>query len=407
MSARRDIDHVTVSADEWQSLNARLRDAEEKLRALQASASHSPPPEPPKSDFIAKVVHELRNPLAPIRSAVEIMRLIGQKDTALRTALDLIARQVDRLSRVVDDLLDMSQLRQGKVSLNIAAVDVNSVLWRAVEIVQPLVDERMHSLVVAPLAQPATVDGEQVRLVQIVSNLLDNAAKYTEPGGTITLSAQIANGVVEVSVADTGKGIAPDLLPHVFDLFESTQNSGDRAPSGLGIGLAVVRNLVSMHGGTVEARSAGPRTGSVFTVRLPLSQAVSAAQVPLRRDAGREMPRRIVVIDDNEDAAESLAMLLRLKGHDVQIAYGGEAGVALALESTPDCVLVDIGLPDIDGFEVAKRLRSRDPNGSTLLVALTGYGQAEDRTRSRQAGFDHHLVKPVSQGVLENLLRER
>src|SRR5688572_5597303 len=255
MSARRDTDPVTVSADEWRSLNARLRDAEEKLRALQASAPQSPPTEPPKSDFIAKVVHELRNPLAPIRSAVEIMRLIGQKDTALRTALDLISRQVDRLSRVVDDLLDMSQLRQGKVSLNIAAVDVNSVLWRAVEIVQPLVDERMHRLVVAPLAQPATVDGEQVRLVQIVSNLLDNAAKYTDPGGTITLSAQIADGAVEVSVADTGKGIARDLLPHVFDLFESTASPGDGGPAGLGIGLSVVRNLVSMHGGTVEARS--------------------------------------------------------------------------------------------------------------------------------------------------------
>ena len=407
MSARRDIDPVTVPVDEWQLLNARLRDAEEKLRALQDSAPHSAATEPPRSDFIAKLVHELRNPLAPIRSAVEIMRLIGQNDTALRTALDLIARQVDRLSRVVDDLLDMSQLSQGKVVLNMTAVDVNTVLWRAVEIVQPLLDERSHRLVVVPLAQPATIDGEQVRLVQIVSNLLDNAAKYTDPGGKITLSAQIANGLVEIGVADTGKGIAPDLLPHVFDLFESTASPGDRGPAGLGIGLSVVRNLVSMHGGTVEARSDGPKTGSVFTVRLPLSQAVSDAQVPLQADAGREMPRRIVVIDDNEDAAESLAMLLRLKGHDVQIAYGGEDGVALALESTPDCVLVDIGLPDIDGFEVAKRLRSRDPNGSTLLVALTGYGQAEDRTRSRQAGFDHHLVKPVSQSVLEKLLRER
>ena len=406
MSARRDIDPVTVSVDEWQLLNARLRDAEEKLRALQESAPHSPATEPPRSDFIAKLVHELRNPLAPIRSAVEIMRLIGQKDTALRTALDLIARQVDRLSRVVDDLLDMSQLSQGKVSLNITAVDVNAVLWGAVEVAQPLLDERLHRVVVAPLAQPATVGGEQVRLVQIVSNLLDNAAKYTDPGGTITLSAQIASGLVEISVADTGKGIGPDLLPHVFDLFESTASPGDRGPAGLGIGLSVVRNLVSMHGGTVEARSEGPQTGSVFTVRLPLSQGVPNAQVT-QADAGREMPRRIVVIDDNEDAAESLAMLLRLKGHDVQIAYGGEAGVALALESTPDCVLVDIGLPDIDGFEVAKRLRARDPNGGTLLVALTGYGQAEDRMRSLQAGFNHHLVKPVSQSVLEKLLRER
>ncbi|MDB5921436.1 MAG: chemotaxis protein methyltransferase CheR [Betaproteobacteria bacterium] len=407
MPARLATGQVSVAVEDWEDLNTRLREAEERLGALQASGAGPLRGQGRDHRFLAMLAHELRNPLAPIRSAVEIMRLIGQKDTALRTALELISRQVDQLSRVVDDLLDMSQISQGKISLEKKRVDVNALLWGAVEVAQPLIDERKHRLNVLPLSQPASVEGDEGRLVQIVSNLLDNAAKYTDPGGEIALSAKVEDPFVTISVSDTGVGIAADLLPHVFDLFRQAEQAVERGQAGLGMGLSVVRNLVSMHGGTIEARSRGIKRGSEFVVSLPLLDASAQPPVPIRRDSGRQMARRIVVIDDNHDAAESLAMLLRLKGHDVQIAYDGPSGLALALEGTPDCVLVDIGLPGMDGYEVAKRLRSRDKNGGTLLIALTGYGQQEDRARSRKAGFDHHLVKPVAQNVLEDVLRAR
>jgi CheY-like chemotaxis protein/two-component sensor histidine kinase len=359
----------------------------------------------PDDEFLAMLAHEFRNPLAPIRSAVEIMRVIGQKDPALEKAREVISRQVDHLSRLVDQLLDVTRIQQGTIDLARRAIDVNAVLWGAVEIVQPLIDERGHELAVQPLSEVVNVEGDFERLVQIVVNLLDNAARYTDVDGRIVLSAAREDDVVAIRVIDNGVGIGPDALPIIFDLFASEPRAAERPHGGLGIGLTLVRELVHLHGGTVEAKSAGLKAGSEFTVRLPLvKQAVRTGQ-PLRKKTGRETSRRIVLVDDNVDAAESLAMLLRLNGHEVHVAYDGSSGVALALKTEPDCVLVDIGLPGIDGYEVAKRLRSHDDNG-TLLVALTGYGQTEDRKRSEQAGFDHHLVKPVSQEVLEDLLRE-
>jgi len=235
--------------------------------------------------------------------------------------------------------------------------------------------------------------------------VLNNAIKYTERGGEITLSATTEGDRVVIRVADTGVGIAPDLLPDIFDLFGHAHRI-PRDKGGLGIGLALVRNLVTLHGGTVEAKSRGLGEGSEFLISLPIVEEQAQPDPPVRRKQRPDMPRRIVVIDDNEDAAESLAMLLRLKGHDVQIAFDGPSGLSLALSAVPDCVLVDIGLPGMDGYEVAKRLRSSNADGHTLLVALTGYSKDEDRTRSRQAGFDHHLVKPVSETVIEDLLRE-
>jgi len=275
-----------------------------------------------------------------------------------------------------------------------------------VETVQPLIEERGHALKVMPLAQPVNVEGDFDRLSQVVVNLLDNAARYTEADGEIVLSAAKENDGIAIHVRDNGIGIAPESLPVIFDLFTQAYRTAERPQGGLGIGLTLVRNLVEMHGGSVEAKSGGAKQGSEFIVRLPLLKADAHPGQPLKSQPGRETPRRIVVIDDNVDAAESLAMLLRLKGHEVHVAYDGPAGVELALKAAPDCVLVDIGLPGIDGYEVAKRLRARDRDG-LLLVALTGYGQAEDRARSEQAGFDHHLVKPVAQNVLEDLLRER
>ena len=351
------------------------------------------------------LAHEFRNPLAPIRSAVEIMRVIGQKDPALEKAREVIARQVDQLSRLVDQLLDVSHMSQGTIDLVRAPVDVNTILWRAVTVVQPLIDERGHALKVLPLSQPVNVQGDFERLAQVVVNLLDNAARYTEAGGEIELRAAKEKEAVTIRVKDNGIGIPADALPIIFDLFGRAQRSPERPQGGLGIGLTLVRELVEMHGGSVEAKSGGVHQGSEFIVRLPLLKQALRTGQPLRKQAGRDMPRRIVLIDDNVDAAESLAMLLRLKGHEVHVAYDGPAGVSLALKTLPDCVLVDIGLPGIDGYEVARRLRSHDTNGM-LLVALTGYGEAEDRMRSEQAGFDHHLVKPVSQDVLQDLLKE-
>jgi CheY-like chemotaxis protein len=387
-----------ISPAEWTALNARLRYAEAKLAQSQS--------EPPDIEFLAMLAHEFRNPLAPIRSAVEIMRVIGQKDPALEKAREVIARQVEQLSRLVNQLLDVSRVTQGAIELEKAPVDVNSVLWRAVEIAQPLIDERGHKLKVLPLAEPANIEGDYDRLAQVAANLLDNAARYTDANGEIVLSAARERNFVTVSVRDNGIGLARESLSVIFDLFTQAHRTADRPQGGLGIGLSLVRKLVEMHGGSVEAKSAGPKQGSEFIVRLPLLKQPARPAHALKSQPGRETPRRIVVIDDNVDAAESLAMLLRLKGHEVHVAYDGPAGVSLALKTLPDTVLVDIGLPGIDGYEVAKQLRAHE-DGRMLLVALTGYSQTEDRIKSEQAGFDHHLVKPVAQNVLEDLLRER
>lgn len=352
------------------------------------------------------LAHEFRNPLAPIRSAVEIMRVIGQKDPALEKAREMISRQVDHLSRLVDQLLDVSHMSQGTIALASENVDVNSILWRAVELVQPLIDERGHELRVLPLAQAISVRGDFERLTQAIANLLENAARYTEPEGRIVLRAMADRDRVSIHIEDNGIGIAPESLPVIFNLFAQAHRSAERPQGGLGIGLTLVRNLVELHGGGVEAKSAGPGNGSEFVVRLPLLHREPGKGQAPKAPSGRDTLRRIVLIDDNVDAAESLAMLLRLKGHEVYIAYDGPAGVALALKTGPDCVLVDIGLPGIDGYEVARRLRAQ-AGGHVLLVALTGYGQSEDRLKSEQAGFDHHLVKPVAQDVIDDVLRER
>lgn len=386
-----------TSRAEWTARDETVSDADGKLERHGAHAS---------DEFLAMLAHEFRNPLAPIRSAVEIMRVIGQKDPALEKAREMISRQVDYLSRLVDQLLDVSHISQGTIALQEESVDVNSILWRAVEMVQPLIDERGHELRVLPLTHTMNVQGDFERLVQVVGNLLDNAARYTEVDGRIVLRAEKEGDWIAIHIQDNGIGIAAESVSVIFDLFTQAHRSAERPQGGLGIGLTLVRDLVELHGGSVEASSAGPGEGSEFTVRLPLlRRATRAGNVP-KAPPGRDTPRRIVLIDDNVDAAESLAMLLRLKGHEVHIAYDGPSGVALALKTDPDCVLVDIGLPGIDGYAVAKRLRAQEREG-TLLVALTGYSQSEDRLKSEQAGFDHHLVKPVAQDVLEDVLRER
>ena len=395
--ARRSNKTSPASRAEAAPLQETVADGDAQLVRQGAHAS---------DEFLAMLAHEFRNPLAPIRSAVEIMRVIGQKDPALEKAREMISRQVDHLSRLVDQLLDVSHISQGTIALENESVDVNAVLWRAVEMVQPLIDERAHELRVLPLTRPLCVRGDFERLAQAIGNLLENAARYTEAEGRIVLRALEDDEGVSIHIEDNGIGIAPDSLSIIFDLFAQAHRSAERPQGGLGIGLALVRNLVELHGGDVEARSAGPGRGSEFIVRLPLLRSEARSGPAPQAPSGRDTLRRIVLIDDNVDAAESLAMLLRLKGHEVHVAYDGPSGVALARKTEPDCVLVDIGLPGIDGYEVAKRLRAEE-NGRALLIALTGYGQSEDRVKSGQAGFDHHLVKPVAQGVLDDVLRER
>ena len=379
-----------------------ITDLTEHYRARELIASGRK-----KDEFLAMLAHEFRNPLAPIRHAVDVLRLLEPGDERFGQMRDLIGRQTHHLSRLVDDLLDISRVTQGKINLQIQPVDVNRVLSEGVELARPLIDERRHRLTLRPLIEPARVAGDFTRLVQVVGNLLNNAAKYTAPGGEILASVERDGRWVSIRVVDNGMGIAADLLPRVFDLFTQASRAPDRAPGGLGIGLSLVHSIVALHGGSVEAKSDGAQKGSEFIVRLPLSaeRYDAAASDAEPRPVGRSS-RRIVVIDDNRDAADSMATLLQLRGHAVQVAYDGPSGLALALEHRPHLAFVDIGLPGLDGYELARQLRARVRGSGVVLVALTGYGRDEDRVLSKDAGFDHHLVKPVPGEALERLLAD-
>jgi PAS domain S-box-containing protein len=360
-----------------------------------------------KDEFLAMLSHELRNPLAPIRNALHLISLPGAPAETAARAREVLGRQVQHLVRLVDDLLDVSRVMRGRIELRKEPVELASVVARAVETAQPLIDAAGHQLAVSLPAEPLRVEGDLVRLAQVVANLLNNAAKYTERGGRVTLRVGPADGMAMLSVKDTGIGIAPELLPHVFDLFVQADQSLARSQGGLGIGLTLVRSLTELHGGSVQARSEGPGRGSEFIIRLPLLSGQTAAAPPPETDGGaaaRPAGRRILVVDDNVDAAESLAALLRLTGHEVWTAYDGPAALDAARTRRPDTVLLDIGLPGLSGYDVARRLRTEPGLEQALLVAVTGWGQDEDRRRAREAGFDHHLTKPVEPVALEALL---
>jgi CheY-like chemotaxis protein/nitrogen-specific signal transduction histidine kinase len=376
---------------------ARLR---RRLQALEAEQLQI-------QEFLATLAHELRNPLAPIRSAVSLMQMGGLSDSMREWYGTVIDRQVTHLTRLVDDLLDVSRITLGKVTLHKEPVDMATVVESAVLASRPLIEARKHTLEVELPAEPLLVEGDPVRLSQIVLNLLNNAAKYTPEGGEIRLAMAKGDGRVIVRVTDTGLGIPAELLPRVFDLFTQGDRSLDRAEGGLGIGLALVRRLVEMHGGAVAAESEGAGRGSEFTVCLPLLE--SAPELPAGKSAESPQqagPRRVLVIDDNRDAAEILTVLLELWGHEVRLAYSGPDALALAPKFRPHAALLDIGLPGMSGHELAKRLRELPGWEKVMLVAVTGYGQDEDRRRSREAGFDHHLTKPVDPGRLRDLLAE-
>lgn len=362
-----------------------------------------------KDEFLAMLAHELRNPLAPIRNALHIVQVRGlERREAVRHAWQTIERQVENLVRLVDDLLDVSRISRGKINLQREPIDVAIIVARAIESSRPLIEARKHELEVALPDQPMLVEADPTRMAQVLLNLLNNAAKYTPDGGRIWLTAEKANGESVIRVRDTGMGIPPEILPKVFDLFTQAERTLERAEGGLGIGLTLVRRLTEMHHGVVQAFSPGPGEGSEFVVRLPLlpdSPAIAKVHEPDNGKRAKESRTlRILVVDDNRDSSDSLAMLLRLVGHDVRTAHDGRQALVVAATYRPDLVLLDIGLPGMDGFTVARQMRSQQELAKVVLVALTGYGSDEDRRQSQAAGFDHHMVKPIHFDALQELL---
>jgi signal transduction histidine kinase/ActR/RegA family two-component response regulator len=363
-----------------------------------------------KDVFLAMLAHELRNPLAPIRNAVHVMRLMSPGESQLEWSRQVIERQVGHLSRLVDDLLDLSRLMRGMVKLQKKEIELALAVAHAVEASRPLIDAQGHELATRLPPEPLRLEADLTRLTQVLANLLNNAAKYTDPGGHIVLSAERDGGEVVIRVVDDGRGMPPELIPHVFDLFTQGDRTLARSEGGLGIGLTLVKSLVEMHGGRVQAQSEGSGKGSTFSIRLPL---VQTPQAPEKTDSPEREPptlvqrRRILVVDDKADAADSLSLLLRITGHEVQTVYDGPAALEAARAFRPEIVFLDIGMPGMDGYEVARRLRREPGLEHSLLVALTGYNREEDVRLCREAGFDLHLSKPADLEVVRRVISAR
>ena len=362
-----------------------------------------------KDEFLATLAHELRNPLAPVRNALQILKMPRVDAQTIERSREMMERQVQHLVRLVDDLMDVSRVMRGKIELRKEQIELAAVVARAVETVQPLVDAQGHELSVRISSESLLLDADPVRLAQVVGNLLTNAAKYTEPNGRIWLTAERDGEMAVLRVRDNGIGIATQMLPRIFELFVQVDHASTKAQGGLGIGLTLVKNLVEMHNGTVEARSEGLGKGSEFAVRLPVlpnehdkdhgSQDVRQAdRVP------SPSGHRLLVVDDNQDAANSLAMLLKLQGHEVRVAFSGMGAVEMTKTYTPDVIFMDIGMPGMDGYEAARRIREQPGMGKVVMAALTGWGQQEDRRRTAEAGFNHHLVKPPEPAAVKLVL---
>jgi signal transduction histidine kinase/DNA-binding response OmpR family regulator len=371
-----------------------------------------------KNEFLAMLAHELRNPLAPIRNAVHIMQGESVPPATMNWARDVIGRQADHMTRLIDDLLDVSRIVQGKVTVKPEKLTLASIVERSVEASSPRAQAREQAIAVELPAEAVEINGDSVRLAQVLSNVVNNASKFSGPQTTIRITAAFAGGEVRISVKDEGAGIEPDFLPHIFDLFAQGDQSLDRAQGGLGIGLTLVKHLVELHGGRVEAFSEGPGKGTEVVVHLPAQAAAGtqpavapiapiapiATQPP--QGARANAPARILVVDDLAASAETLMTLLEMEGFEVRTAHEGMAALKIAEDFQPDVVLLDIGLPGMNGFEVAHRLRNQPHSRDALLIALTGYGEAESRTRSVQAGFDFHMVKPADVNLLLSMLAD-
>lgn len=388
---------ITASVTEFVAQrNAQLREVETALREADRR----------KNEFLATLAHELRNPLAPLRNGVELLRRITSIDPTVAEVHGLFDRQVGQLTRLVEDLLDVTRIAQGKLQLRPERVDAAAILRRAVQTSEPLLTARRHRLDLETPPTPLWVKVDPSRLVQVVANLLNNAAKYTEPGGHIRLTVERVGDDAVIRVRDNGSGITPDLLPRVFDMFTQAEWLPERSEGGLGIGLSLVRRLVEMSGGRVTAHSDGAGRGSEFVVTLPLCAVESSEQTT---EATPKKPvassRHVLIVEDHADGRESLAILLRLWRHRVDVAENGTRGVERALAVRPEVALIDLELPDIDGCEVARQVRKALGN-AVRLVAVTGSGQPEDRERCLLAGFDHHLVKPVDPALLQTMLAD-
>lgn len=378
---------------------------ERHTQALEASAKEL-------NDFIAILAHELRNPLAPIRHAVQLIETAGADEQARRMALGVIDRQSIQLARIVDDLLDVSRITRGMLSIRTERTEIASIVRRAIETVRPAAEAARHTLVVDLPATPIAIEADELRFTQAVVNVLGNAIRYTDPGGTISITARSTTAATEprgsavLEIGDNGRGIDPEFLPLVFSMFVQGKDPLKRSQSGLGVGLALARGIVELHHGTVTAKSEGPGKGAKFVIRLPLADASRHDAPVAPRAAARfqSRPRRVLVVDDNVDAALVLESLLRSHGHEVVAVHNGVDAIETFDTLRPDVVLLDIGMPGMNGFEVARRMRERNRTPAPFIVAVTGWGKAEDEARSRQAGFDMHLVKPVLEAKLLDAL---
>ncbi len=359
-----------------------------------------------KSEFLATLAHELRNPLAPLRNGLELLSMADQDGATWDQARSMMKRQLDQMVRLIDDLMDLSRISRGTVDLRLERVDLRTVLDQAVEACKPLIERQDHTLVVDIPDEPVMIEGDSMRLIQVFSNLLNNSAKYTDNRGAIAVHLDLSANEACVTVDDDGIGIAADQLSKVFDMFAQVERTNDRVQGGLGIGLNIVKHLVGMHGGSIKVHSDGLGMGSRFTVRLPLS--TEQEKKPTTTDAAKAVkgiaPQRILIVDDNVDAASMMALLLGKMGHELRIANNGEEALTVGAELLPDVVLMDLGMPIMDGFTACRLMRKTPWGAKTLIVALSGWGQDEDKAKSKEAGFDHHLVKPITSATLVALI---
>ncbi len=398
VSSRRKVENELAATRELLEKNlAELKVTEEELRAADRR----------KDEFLATLAHELRNPMAPIRHAIKLLENESLGEEQRRWSHAVIARQTAHIARLLDDLLDSARITRGDLVLRQAPVDLKSVITEALDVAGPIIERKAHTLTVILPEPPLTLRVDGIRFAQVLSNLLTNAAKYTDAGGRITIEAKVEGQEFLMSVEDSGIGLSAEAMPHVFKMFNQIQSSLDRSEGGLGIGLSLAAELIRLHGGRIDVHSEGPGRGSRFVIVLPASGVVTQgtgappASSVAAPAAGADL---VLIIDDNRDAAASLGMLLELSANEVLIAHSGESGLELARRRVPTAIIVDIGLPGIDGYEVARRIR-REPWGEgTLLIALTGWGQASDKARAEAAGFDHHLTKPADPDALQELL---
>jgi PAS domain S-box-containing protein len=394
---------VARDVSERKAAEQALRESEQRLRASEEALRDA---DRRKDEFLALLAHELRNPLAPIRYALAANKKEGRAPEQQKRAEEVIERQVTHMSRLLDDLLDVSRITRGTLELKKSPTELTLIVGSAIETARPILDSKHHTLALDLPKQAVQLDADPVRLAQVFSNILINAAKYTDPGGRIQLRATQRGGELVVAICDNGIGISEDMKPRLFTLFSQAQSAMGRSEGGLGVGLSLVRGLVSLHGGTVDAFSEGAGKGSEFIVRMPVgtqserpdSEAAADAPVP---GAGL----KILVVDDSRDAADTCAILLELSGHHVQTAYTGQRALELAESFCPHVLLLDIGLPDLDGYQLARKIRATSWGRRAVLIAVTGWGQEADRRRAFEAGFDHHLTKPIAAETVESLMQ--